>query len=377
MNRLYESSSRPLASESKRILHGLFAELETFNQNDRTYPKAVYLPALEKLMPKIKEGRLLGECDHPEYDEVRLANVSHVIRECRVVGNKVYGKIELLDTPSGKILQALNEAGVPIGISSRGFGDTRRLKEGSEVTSLELITYDAVADPSFNNAILTESAKATLRNRLDDIEKTLPLNESKGDSPIRTKISNIRESLDNSPTITSTLVESVGKLTIEKEELSNKLKDTIIRNKSIRENMSILQDSYNKLSNVNKNLELKLREAESSYDKDLSDLKNSYNKDIKSLKESHIKEIKSLKDSYEDEIVTLRKELAIEKRGLSKESIMPILEGLKTQSDIDEKLDSLKRIKYRRYESIPSNESIILTEGNSGNRRLSSIISKV
>ena len=35
------------------------------------------------------------------------------------------GSVELLDTPSGKILQSLVSSGVTLGISSRGVGSTK------------------------------------------------------------------------------------------------------------------------------------------------------------------------------------------------------------------------------------------------------------
>ena len=56
----------------------------------------------------------------PDSSVVELKNASHIVREAYMDGDVVHGVIELLDTPSGKILQSLVESGVTLGISSRG-----------------------------------------------------------------------------------------------------------------------------------------------------------------------------------------------------------------------------------------------------------------
>lgn len=384
MLRLCESPSTSLSIRSNKSLSGLFAECDTLNQNERIYPRKIYMPALESILPKIKEGRLLGELDHPsDYDEVRLSKVSHVIKECRVEGNKVYGTVELLDTPAGKIAQALVEAGIPLGISSRGVGNTRRVNEGDEVTDFNLITYDLVADPSFSNAILSESAKVTLKSRLDDIATTLPLNESVGDSnAIRSKIDEIKSGLDNAPSVTANLVESIGSLTGEKQSLQDRLVESNNRNKSLMENMRRLQDSYNLLAesveSIQKDYQEKANKISENFDKvkkdyqgKLDKLTESYNK----VKDEYLKNVSKL----DEEIVTLRKSLAIEKRGLSADSVMPILEGLTTVEDIENKLDSIKHLGTRRYAPTPKDVTTLTEERDTSKskNKLSRIVSSV
>lgn len=373
MYRLCESPSTSLSSKSTKLLSGLFAECDKLNQNERIYPRSVYMPALEDVLPKINEGRLLGELDHPnDRDEVCLSNVSHVIKECRVDGNKIYGTVELLDTPAGKIAQALKEAGIPLGISSRGVGNTRRVNEGDEVTDFKLITFDLVADPSFSNAILSESAKITLKSRLDDVAMSLPLNESAGDSSaFRTKINDIKNILDKAPSVTSTLVESIGNLTEENATLSEEndnlrilLSESNKRIKSLTENSSKIQDAYNLLS------------------ESIASIESKKDSEIKSINES----IDSLKESYEtklsrldEEVVSLRKKLAIEKRGLSVDNMLPILEGLTDMDEIEKKLDSVKHLGTRRYITAKEVDALTegLTSGKSRSSKLSRIVSSV
>jgi hypothetical protein len=48
-----------------------------------------------------------------------------MITECWWEGKDVMGKIKVLDTPSGRILKDLINAGVKLGISSRGLGSVK------------------------------------------------------------------------------------------------------------------------------------------------------------------------------------------------------------------------------------------------------------
>jgi hypothetical protein len=94
-------------------------------------------------------------CDHPDSSVINLKNVSHVVREAYLEGNVVRGTVEILDTPSGKILQSLVESGIKLGISSRGVGSTRR--EGDYYVVLDdfqLICWDFVSEPSTPNAFM-------------------------------------------------------------------------------------------------------------------------------------------------------------------------------------------------------------------------------
>lgn len=375
--RLIESSVKPLSAAGKR-LSGLFAELGTENQNGRIYPRDIYEDALREITPKIKAGSLLGECDHPnDYDEVRLSNVSHVIREAYIKGDNVYGTIELLDTPAGRIAQALVEAGIPLGISSRGLGNTRRISEDTrEVTDLQLITWDIVADPSFASAVLTESAKVSLTKNLNDIERSLPLNESSNENQIiRDRIDSIKESLEKSPTVTENLVSTIGTLTESVMATETKLNKAVTRNRSLKANMDKLQESYNQIVTAGK-------AAVKSYEDEISDLKGqnkAYRSRISKLRESYKSKVAEITESYETELVSLRKQLAIEKRGMSLEATLPLLEGLTTESDINNKLDSLRHLNAgKRTAKLPDVET--LTEGIKSSKKsdkLSKLIASI
>lgn len=87
---------------------------------------------------------------------VSLERVSHIVRDLWWNGNDVYGTVEVLNTPKGKIAQDLMEAGVRLGISSRGVGETVKTNEGYDMVdeSFMLVAFDLVSEPSTQNAWL-------------------------------------------------------------------------------------------------------------------------------------------------------------------------------------------------------------------------------
>jgi hypothetical protein len=70
------------------------------------------------------------------------------------------GKIEVLNTPSGKILKSLVESGVKLGISSRGMGSVHESNGNTIVEDdFQLICFDMVSDPSTPGAFMMTEAK--------------------------------------------------------------------------------------------------------------------------------------------------------------------------------------------------------------------------
>ena len=112
-------------NNGKVMMKGVLQKADTLNQNGRIYPIHVLEREVRNYQKFIVENRALGELDHPDSSVVNLKNVSHVIREAYLESGTVYGVVELLDTPSGKILQSLVDSGVKLGISSRGVGSTK------------------------------------------------------------------------------------------------------------------------------------------------------------------------------------------------------------------------------------------------------------
>lgn len=134
----------------KTVFRGKFQEAEAVNKNKRSYPYEVLDENVHGLQAAIKDRRLIGELDHPTDSIVHFANASHLVTKLWWEGNILMGEGEILNTPSGKVLKALLEDGVKVGISSRGVGNGKVNEDGVLVIGegYKLITFDAVADPS-------------------------------------------------------------------------------------------------------------------------------------------------------------------------------------------------------------------------------------
>jgi hypothetical protein len=144
----------------KVVMKGILQKADTLNQNGRIYPQTILEREVRNYQKFIKENRALGECDHPDTSVVELKNASHIVREAYMEGKTCYGLVELLDTPSGKILQSLVESGVTLGISSRGVGSTKREGDYDVVQDdFQLICWDFVSEPSTPNAFMMREGK--------------------------------------------------------------------------------------------------------------------------------------------------------------------------------------------------------------------------
>lgn len=148
------------------ILEGPVATLDKINRNQRIYPKEEYLKHLEYLRDDLRhpeKGWMLGEPGHPaDRFETDIKEASHRILDLwyKPETNQVMGKIELLDTPNGKLLKELVDEGMPLCISSRASGTVGK---DNIVDIQQIFTYDVVIKPGFEDAVLhrvNESADA-------------------------------------------------------------------------------------------------------------------------------------------------------------------------------------------------------------------------
>jgi len=155
-------------NDGKFLLKGIIQKANTLNQNGRIYPKSILEREIINYQKLIQENRALGECDHPDTSVVELKNVSHIVREATMKGDDVYGIIEILDTPSGKIVQSLIESGITLGISSRGVGSTIP-KGGNQVVQedFQLICFDMVSEPSTPGAYMLSESKNINKSELN------------------------------------------------------------------------------------------------------------------------------------------------------------------------------------------------------------------
>ena len=134
------------------------------NANQRVYPVSEISNAVKTLNDQIQNGySVLGEVDHPDDLKVNLDRVSHMMTDMWMDGPNGYGKMKVLPTPMGNLIKTMLEAGVKLGVSSRGSGNVN--ESSGEVADFEIITVDIVAQPSAPGAYPTPVYEHLMNNR--------------------------------------------------------------------------------------------------------------------------------------------------------------------------------------------------------------------
>ena len=275
------------SADEKYVLEGVFSEIGKKNKNNRIYDEKELIPHIESLQEKIKNGKLLGELDHPKQFDISLKNVSHVIEDITYdKANKVVrGKIRLLDTEAGKQAKALVDGGIPIHISSRAAGV---VENNGHVKIKKLFTYDLVADPGFENAELKrvneaygfenegniqifelegyiENNNAEIQKELETMENTtdtMAINEGQGNyvsvedfneysKIIKEQFESLKSDMekvaegDQTPDLiqyTETVAKRVNELSSYMEKVSENVDNLISHNDYIIENLTKVKD---------------------------------------------------------------------------------------------------------------------------------------
>jgi hypothetical protein len=142
-------------SPSNLFIKGPYMMAEGVNKNKRMYP----LHELEREVARyneemVKPGRAMGELNHPSTADVDLERACHIVTEMTQDGNVFYGKSKVLSTPCGKIVRALVNDGVKVGMSSRALGTLEEGREHNTVKNMNLVAIDCVADPSYPKAFV-------------------------------------------------------------------------------------------------------------------------------------------------------------------------------------------------------------------------------
>lgn len=170
------------------VVSGLLQRANVKNQNGRIYPKEILEREVERYMnEEVANRRSVGELDHPDRSVVEYKNVSHLILDTWWEGDDLYGKAEILNTPSGNILKELFNANVGVMISSRGLGSVKQIYEsddtGEETVEVQddfsLLCWDFVSNGSVHGSYmkphtegkLTEGKQQTLQSKYSNANK--------------------------------------------------------------------------------------------------------------------------------------------------------------------------------------------------------------
>ena len=149
----------------KKSLHlnGICIQGDIRNQNQRVYSSQEIGRAVKTLNEQISGGySVLGEVDHPADLKINLDRVSHMITKMWMDGPNGYGKLKILPTPMGQLIETMLTSGVKLGVSSRGSGE---VDANGNVQGFEIITVDIVAQPSAPGAYPTPVYEHLMNNR--------------------------------------------------------------------------------------------------------------------------------------------------------------------------------------------------------------------
>lgn len=126
------------------------------NENGRIYPEKIWDNILqnESVNERIANRGMVGTLGHPSSGATSEEKISHIVTEhYKKPDGEIWGKIEVVDTPSGRIAATLFEADARLGASSRGDGSVTRIEDYDEVQEdFALDTYDLVINPSTSGA---------------------------------------------------------------------------------------------------------------------------------------------------------------------------------------------------------------------------------
>ena len=143
-------------------LNGICIQGDIRNANQRVYSSQEIGRAVKTLNEQISGGySVLGEVDHPQDLKINLDRVSHMITKMWMDGPNGYGKLKLLPTPMGQLIETMLTSGVKLGVSSRGSGE---VDNSGNVQGFEIITVDIVAQPSAPGAYPTPVYEHLMNN---------------------------------------------------------------------------------------------------------------------------------------------------------------------------------------------------------------------
>ena len=143
--------------KKSHFIEGVFLQSELQNRNGRVYPKPILEREVNRYIKEyVEPKRAFGELGHPDTPTLNLDRVSHMILSLKEDGNNWVGKAKIMDTPMGRIVKSLMDEGATLGVSSRGMGSLKPMKEAQMVQDDYYLATaaDIVADPSAPDAFV-------------------------------------------------------------------------------------------------------------------------------------------------------------------------------------------------------------------------------
>lgn len=337
-----------------------------------------------------------GEADHPLAYQDRLettaTQISHCITSVKKLPNGIiYGTLDVLDTPNGRIIKTLVDYGSKLGISTRGAGQVIDHPEHGKIVdpaTYTFVTWDIVVMPGAKVARLSTKAEdmneskkfnstGTLKDELiNQVNEAIKKKDIQALKSMKALLENVNDSE------LSVLKESANSVIVEVEdtisteastellgayskisELNNKLVESNellnSTNKLHETKYSKLRKSYDTLVATNSKLEDTISKSKSKLQEYVNLVDESYeklneaNSMISSMKSNHQEEIKYYQSSLEDNA----NELELVKSELDDSKVL--VENL--QVDLRKSKSEFNKMK-KSLERLSQNSNKILNE---------------
>lgn len=394
-------------SKSKRSgvlmhLEGKLQHADVKNANNRIYPINLWknIVSDKTTNERIESRRMLGELDHPVTGATSTHRVSHIITEHKLLPNgEIRGKIEVLDTPSGRIVETLLKAGVQLGISSRGDGSVEQKGDVSEVQDdYRLETYDLVLNPSTpgaypsvveseqnqQNQELIYNAISKLANNSDDINvllecyklidysnkdsnfviekiKKISENNKSNSDNLKNEENDSMKTTDFSPEMTAFLKEQinigVSEVVKEKDEKIGELNSRIVE---LSEDKDTLTDKLHSATLLVEDLTKEVEELKEASNK-LAEIEERYDASCALLDEAverlqYLEEVEKKLDASnqllsasidkhrEESVIRRAAELLAGLDEAVRDKVSPFLLECNTANEVNDKYDSLSNL---------------------------------
>ena len=129
-----EGVSNPSPFKILGVAKGCFAPINEFSRNRRLYSPELWPTVLqnEELKSRLSSRAVFGCLGHADKlvddRDIQEGKVSHIVTLLEVRNDKntgkpyLYGELEILDTPAGRILEAMYKGGANLYVSSRAAG---------------------------------------------------------------------------------------------------------------------------------------------------------------------------------------------------------------------------------------------------------------
>ena len=320
----YVKETRNLSDGRKVLgkLKGIGADFTKPTRNDRKYNLKLWrnVEKSEDFQEMMETLTCFGEADHPEtradtsIKEIAMVLTLFEIRESEGI---VYTEFDILDTPNGRILKELLDYGCKIGVSSRGIGD-EIVVNGETIIDPDtyiFFGFDAVVMPAVKSArpeavlessgyknlsesIERELKSATTKYEVESIgrvlDSVLPDNDSIKESinkklsefnsgedisdnndsnleeleDLKNEVRNLRRKLSAKNIRLEKLTSILNKKSSDSNELSKKLRESIIENYRLQDSVI---DGVNQIEDISKQFE----RTKSIHNEAIQDLKKS------------------------------------------------------------------------------------------------------